>query len=73
MSPTTLVPEAPPSLFDDADAGPTLEDVVGDAWRALATGAEAVCPVCGGALAPRYGSGAAALGGRCRTCGSELS
>ncbi len=70
---TTLVPEAPPSLFDDAPAGPTLEDVVGEAWRALTTGAAASCLVCGGAMAARYGSGAAAVGGRCTSCGSELS
>ncbi len=70
---TTLVPEAPPSLFDDAAAGPTLEDVVGGAWSALAAGAPAACPVCGGTMAPRFGSGAAAVGGRCTSCGSELS
>jgi hypothetical protein len=70
---TTLVPEAPASLFDDAAAGPTLEDVVGDAWAALTAGEPAACPVCGSAMAPRYGSGAAAVGGRCTTCGSELT
>ncbi len=70
---TTLVPEAPPSLFDAAAAGPTLEDVVAGAWGALSSAAPAACPVCGGTMAPCFGSGAAAVGGRCTSCGSELS
>jgi hypothetical protein len=72
---STLVPDAPPSLFDeDADGGgPTLEAVVLDAWEGLTTRHAADCPVCGGAMAPRFGAGAAPVGGRCTLCGSELS
>jgi len=70
---TNLVPEAPPSLFDDDASGPTLEDVVAEAWSAVTAGETSVCLVCGGTMAPRYGAGAAAVGGRCTRCGAELS
>ena len=72
---TTLLAE-PPQLCHDAPAGgrgPTLDDVIVGAWEGLAAGRTAPCPVCSGTLAPRYGAGAAAVAGRCRDCGSELS
>jgi hypothetical protein len=71
----TLVPDALPSLFDEDadDGGPTLEAVVRDAWEGLTTRHVAACPVCGGAVAPRFGAGSAPVGGRCTACGSELS
>jgi hypothetical protein len=53
----------------DADAGPTLEDVVCRAWEVLGAALPAGCPVCGGELLPRE-SGA---GGRCDSCGSSLT
>jgi hypothetical protein len=61
------------------DAGPahdgrlTLDDVIVGAWDGLARGRSAPCPVCAGALEPRYGAGTAPVAGRCRDCGSELS
>jgi hypothetical protein len=53
--------------------GSTLDDVVSGAWEALIARHTASCPLCGGALAPRYGAGHGPVGGRCRDCGSELS
>lgn len=53
--------------------GPTLDDVVSGAWEGLLTRHTAPCPLCGGALAPRYGAGHGPVGGRCRDCGTELS
>ena len=70
-----LATDAPPSLFDAEgdDGGATLQDVVLDAWRALATQGAASCPVCAGTLEPRFGAGAAPVAARCRNCGAELS
>jgi hypothetical protein len=52
--------------------GPTLEDVLSGAWEDLIAHRTATCPVCDGAMTPRYGSGPSAVGGRCGGCGSEL-
>jgi hypothetical protein len=65
--------ERPASLFDPVGGGPTLGDAVAGAWEGLAAHAVVVCPVCTGRMSPRYGSGAAVLGGRCQSCGSALS
>jgi len=51
----------------------TLEDVLSGAWEELSAHRAATCPVCDGAMVPRYGSGPFAVGGRCRDCGTELS
>ena len=53
--------------------GRTLEDVLSGAWEELSAHGTATCPVCDGAMVPRYGSGPFAVGGRCEDCGSELS
>ena len=53
--------------------GRTLEDVLSGAWEELSAHGTAACPVCDGAMVPRYGSGPFAVGGRCEDCGSELS
>jgi hypothetical protein len=52
--------------------GVTLDDVLAAAWDALAAHHSVTCPVCRGSMAPRYGSGAQPVGGRCRRCGSTL-
>ena len=52
--------------------GPTLEDVLSGAWEDLTAHRSATCPVCNGAMTPRYGSGPSAVGGRCGDCRSEL-
>lgn len=52
--------------------GRTLEDVISGAWEDLLARRTATCPICGGALEPRLGSGPSPVGGRCRACASEL-
>jgi hypothetical protein len=59
----------------DAEAlrrGPTLDDLLVGVWEDLASHHTVTCPVCSGRMAPRYGSGARPVGGRCRRCGSSL-
>jgi hypothetical protein len=50
----------------------TLDAVLSSAWEGLAAHHSVTCPVCSGSMAPRYGSGAAPVGGRCKRCGSTL-
>ena len=52
--------------------GRTLEDVVSGAWEDLTAHRTATCPICDGAMEPRYGSGPSAVGGRCTSCRTEL-
>lgn len=52
--------------------GRTLEDVLSGAWEDLTAHRTAACPICDGALEPRYGAGPSAVGGRCRSCRTEL-
>ncbi|HEX7300948.1 MAG TPA: hypothetical protein VF257_18265 [Solirubrobacteraceae bacterium] len=52
--------------------GVLLDDVILGAWADLAAHHTVSCPVCAGSMAPRYGSGARPVGGRCRRCGSTL-
>ncbi len=54
----------------DADPGPTLEDVVCHAWEVLGAELPAGCPVCAAASSLPRESGA---GGRCGSCGSMLT
>lgn len=76
-----LDPEPPPPgglASRRAPAAPaacaeSLEDRIGAVWAALMTGRLASCPICGGDLAPRYSAGARPVGGRCRSCGTELA
>jgi hypothetical protein len=51
---------------------PTLDDVVVGVWEGLLAHRPAGCPVCGAAMRPRPGSGAAAVGGRCDGCGTTI-
>lgn len=53
--------------------GRTLEDLLLGAWEDLSAHRAATCPVCDGAMEPRYGSGPSAVGGRCRDCRSDLT
>jgi hypothetical protein len=52
--------------------GLTLDEVLTGAWDGLAAHHSVTCPVCSGSMAPRYGSGAQPVGGRCTRCGSTL-
>jgi hypothetical protein len=55
-----------------AAAPRSLDDVLTGAWSALRAGDAAPCLLCGGTMAPRWTAGAGVMGGRCRTCGTEL-
>ena len=79
MSPVTL--DSPTLLFDlDAPRArpepphpePTLDGLILGLRDGLRAHKTMPCPVCGGALAPRYGAGSAPVGGRCRDCDSTL-
>jgi hypothetical protein len=50
----------------------TLDDLIAGVWEDLTAHHAVACPVCGGPMRPRYGSGAAPVGGRCPDCGSTL-
>ena len=50
----------------------TLDDVIVGVWEGLSSHHTVTCPVCSGKMAPRYGSGARPVGGRCKRCGSTL-
>ena len=50
----------------------TLDDLVLGVWEGLSSHHTVTCPVCSGKMAPRYGSGARPVGGRCQRCGSTL-
>ena len=52
--------------------GVTLDDVLSGAWEALSRHESAACPICGGAMRPRYGSGPVPTGGRCGGCSTTL-
>jgi hypothetical protein len=52
--------------------GLTLDELLSAAWDGLAGHHSVPCPVCSGPMAPRYGSGAKPVGGRCTRCGSTL-
>ena len=59
---------------DDAPRGrPTLDDLVVGAWEGLCAHHPAPCPICGGTMTPRYGSGPRPVGGRCGSCGTTLA
>jgi hypothetical protein len=50
----------------------TLDELIVGVWEDLTARHAAACPMCGGSMEPRYGSGAAPVGGRCGSCGSTL-
>jgi hypothetical protein len=55
-----------------SDHRPTLDDLLVGVWEGLSSHHTVTCPVCSGKMAPRYGSGARPVGGRCQRCGSTL-
>jgi hypothetical protein len=61
--------EGPP---DHVHSRRTLDDLLTATWEGLAGHHSVTCPVCSGSMAPRYGSGAQPVGGRCTRCGSTL-
>ena len=65
-------PSAAERLKASPREGRTLEDVLSGAWEDLTAHRTAACPICDGAMEPRYGAGPSAVGGRCRSCRTEL-
>ena len=61
------------SFTNVAREGRTLEDLLSGAWEDLSAHRTARCPICDGAMEPRYGSGPSAVGGRCGDCSTELN
>ena len=70
MTPTAVA--HPVMHFAAQREGRTLEELISGAWEDLIAHRTATCPICTAEMAPRYGSGASAVGGRCNDCGSEL-
>jgi hypothetical protein len=64
-------PTAPPAT-PSSPAARTLDELISGAWEGLSAHQTVMCPVCTGPMAPRYGSGARPVGGRCRRCASTL-
>jgi len=69
----TIQLERPEVLPASPRESRTLEDVISGVWEELSAHRAATCPICDGVVVPRYGSGPSAVGGRCRSCRSELS
>ena len=69
----TAALERPIVLCPVPREGRTLEDLLSGAWEDLSANRTATCPICDGAMEPRYGSGPSAVGGRCHDCGSDLA
>lgn len=69
---STLLANAPASLFEVMDGEPTLDELIVGRWEALAVHRSVECPVCGASMRPEYGQHALPQGGRCEGCGSTL-
>ena len=55
-----------------APVGPTLNDVLTEAWNDLSSGAHTECPICSAPMQPRWTATARVHGGRCQDCGTTL-
>jgi hypothetical protein len=62
--------DAPPAA--EGRGRRTLDELIVGVWEDLTAHHAAACPVCSASMRPRYGSGAAPVGGRCGGCGSTL-
>jgi hypothetical protein len=62
--------DAPPAA--EGRGRRTLDELIVGVWEDLTAHHAAACPVCSESMRPRYGSGAAPVGGRCGGCGSTL-
>jgi hypothetical protein len=51
----------------------TLDDLLSGIWQTITSDQTATCPLCQGELEPRYSAGSVPVGGRCTSCGTELS
>jgi hypothetical protein len=66
------VRESAPSLFDSLGGEPTLDELLSGVWEGLVAHQHVACPVCGGDMTPEYGAHARPIGGRCRSCDTQL-
>jgi hypothetical protein len=72
-APAAVAPHAlAPGAGAASQSARSLDDLISAAWEDLVAHHTVACPVCTGPMAPRYGSGARPVGGRCRRCGSTL-
>ena len=62
----------PVRAVPEATQGQTLDQLMGRIWSDLTSHSTVACPVCDGAMRPRYGAGAGAVGGRCADCGTTI-
>jgi len=69
----TIDLERPTVLNRGPREGRTLEELLFGAWEDLTAHRTATCPICDGAMEPRYGSGPSAVGGRCRDCRTDIA
>jgi hypothetical protein len=82
MSAATLTQRRPVAFVPGDDGAPilvrdtrqTLDDLIVGAWEGLSAHRSVECPICRGAVRPRYGAGGhAPVGGRCDDCDSTIS
>jgi hypothetical protein len=62
--------DAPPAA--DVRGRRTLDELIVGVWEDLSAHRAVDCPVCRDTMRPRYGAGAAPVGGRCDRCRSAL-
>jgi hypothetical protein len=56
-----------------SDRSPSLDRLIAGAWTQLVAHRAVECPLCGEQMAPKYGAHALPIGGRCLSCGTELT
>jgi hypothetical protein len=73
----TLTTHPPPTQRTLLDPRPpsraTLDDLLTGSWRALQITHGGSCLLCGGELAPHFGSGPHPVAATCRSCGTHSS
>jgi hypothetical protein len=74
---TFPIPADPPQrgavAEPDARGRLTLDEVIVGVWEGLHAHHTATCPICGGGMVARPGSGPRPVGGRCTDCGTTIS
>jgi hypothetical protein len=75
-TPTFPIPADPPLAGAPAGRDPrrglTLDEVIVGVWEGLHAHHTATCPICGGEMLARHGSGPRPVGGRCHDCGTTI-
>jgi hypothetical protein len=62
-----------PTQTPSVGGEPTLDEVLTGTWEALLIGRAATCVICEAPMEARYSAGHTPVGGRCTSCGTELS